>query len=309
VDELSDWNLLTTFLTFADEPGLTEAAARLAISPRTLMRRIRRLEGKLGVGLVAPGAGRPTLTSAGLRLRDEASPRLNDLRRVLRDTRQDARSRTLRFAISTDLPADWIQLINAWFANRGEPASLKVEPPDEALRMLRRSQLDVILIAGEPDDTPQAVVGHEPTLAVFPADHPAADQAAIQPGDLLGLPVAVSEAATDLHRRLTVEQIQGDPDLPYVVAPRIGTIGQGLIHAVRTHGAVALTLAHTFADADTTGLVARPLEPPHEIAVTLIGRPSLPDAALRPLADYLTGVPGPVLPAVAFQCSERQPLP
>jgi DNA-binding transcriptional LysR family regulator len=291
VIELSDWDLLRTFLIFSEHLDHATAATRLGISGRTLSRRLTRLEHELGVVLIVRTGSRTALTPTGAWLRDGITAPLDDIRARLVGARSSARAPALAIAISTDLPPDWVTRTNDWLARRGEPAVLRLEASDEALRLLRTGELQLALVAGEPDGERRAVVGHEPLVVVFPDHHPAADQRTIEPGDLLGLPVAVPEAADERRRRAAVARVHGDPDLPYVVAPSVGTAGRGLIHAARTRGAVAIALEHIAAQTNTAGLAVIGLGPEHAAAVTLIGRAEVPEEVFRTLADRLLGTP------------------
>jgi DNA-binding transcriptional LysR family regulator len=292
VIEVTDWNLLPTFLAFAQHLNHATAASQLGISVRTLSRRLSQLEREVGAVLIVRTGSRTALTPTGLWLRDGMTEPMGTIRQRLLDARHYEQAPPLTIAIGTDLPVDWVTRTNEWLGLRGEPAVLRLEASEDALRLLRARELHLALVPGEPDWLPSAVVGHEPTVVVFPADHPAARRRNVQPGDLHDLPVAVSAGADERRRRATIARMHGHPDRPFVVAPSVGSEGRGLVHAARSERAAAITLAHTTEQMDTTGLAVVGLGPEHDVAISLLGRPDTPGALFRSLAEHYLGTPG-----------------
>jgi DNA-binding transcriptional LysR family regulator len=289
------WDLVATFLVLTEELQFGASADRLGISRQTLARRIEQLEAHIDTALVAHSTRRVELTSAGTVLRDHAIPIAAAMDHMVAQVRQVGAARPLSVGISTDLTAPWTTQVEAWVSGRAAPAALERRLSEEALGLVRAGSLDLVLLAGELLSDPHSiVVGHEPTLVLFPDTHPAARQDAIRTGDLRDLVVAVSDAGTIEHHRAMVEQLHGDPDLPYVLAPRIGTIVPGLARTAREHGAAAVALACGVERTDTTGLAALPMDPPLLLPVALVARADLPDEPFRSLADHLLSVPLPV---------------
>lgn len=289
---LLSWQHVPSFLVLADELHLGSAAQRLGLSRQTLAKRIRLLEEQLAAPLFTRTTRRIELTPAGVELRERAGPVLEAMDDAVRHVQRAVARGQLSIGISTDLMNDWDVRVDAWIRERAEAAELERRMPDDALRLVRAGRLDVVLIVGVGEDEPHSVlVGQEPTVVVFPATHPAAGQRAVRVGELRDLPVVVSDVGSVDHHRAAVELLHGDADLPYLLAPRIGTIRAGLIHAARLHGAAAVVLSRSLEPADTAGLAALPLDPPVLLPVTVIARPGLPHELLTALADHLLGPP------------------
>ena len=288
------WEHVAAFLVLAEELQFASAAERLGISRQTLSRRISRLEAHADSQLIRRSTRRVELTPAGTVLREHAVPIAEAMVHMAKQVRQASSNRPLSVGISTDLTTPWTTLIETWVNARGTPAVLEHRPAGDAIRLTRAGSLDLVVFVGDlPDEPHSMVVGHEPTLVLFPNTHPAAGQSAIRPGDLRDLVVAVSDAGSVEHHRAMVAQLHGDPELPYRLAPQVGTIVPGLAQAARTHGAATVALASGVARIDTTGLAALPMDPPFLIPVTVVARPGLPEEPFRSLGGHLLGVPLP----------------
>ncbi|MDA0183803.1 LysR family transcriptional regulator [Solirubrobacter phytolaccae] len=277
---------MVAFLTLAEERHVGRTAVRLGVSRQTVSRRVARLEELLGESLVTRSTRRVELTEVGALLRDEAGPALRAMDEALQRIRLGV-GRRLSIAISTDLGHRWEARVQDWIVRRGTPVLLEQRAPDDAIALLRADKLDLALLTAELQDLPCVTVAHEPTVALVPAEHPAATQRCLRPGDARDLLVAVTDAGAPAHHRATVALLHGDPDLPYVVAPRVGTIFAGLVQVARTHRAAALVLRHNFEEVDVDGLVGLPLEPPYAFPVTLAARPGLGREPFDALAEHL----------------------
>jgi DNA-binding transcriptional LysR family regulator len=288
VDPIHSWDLILTFLVLAEEAQHSAAAERLGISRQTLRRRIDRLETDLGVPLFVRSRQRVELTSAGAAVLANAQPIAEAMGQLVEQARRRPPDRPLSVGITTDVDAIWARRVEAWVHERQEPAVLGYRPADLSLRLVAREKIDLLLCADACDDRANSlVVGHEPAVAVFPESHPAATQSAIRTGDLGDLAVAVSDATSDANRRVLVEQLQGDSNHPFIVAPRVGTTAAGLLLAAQKRGAATAVLAGAIERQDTTGLAVLPMDPPYMVPITLLRRPGLPDKPFRDLADRL----------------------
>jgi hypothetical protein len=194
---------------------------------------------------------------------------------------------TLTIAVSVDLPSYWYNTVQGWISERGAPTVLERRGSDDALHLVRAGSLDLALVIGGSDEAGAEVVGYEPTVVVFPGDHPAAAGASIRQGDLRGLLFAASEALDPARRLRLVEHVHGDPSLPHVVAPPVGTISQGLVQAVREQGTATLVLERSIDAIDTEGLAVLPLDPPVPAPVVLVAAPASPPEAFDSLAERL----------------------
>lgn len=283
------WELIPMFLVLAEELQLGAAAKRLGISRQTLSRNISRLESQLGTRLVVRTTRRVELTRAGTTLRDHAIAIEGAMARAVAQVRVDQHEHTLTIAVSIDLPSYWYKTVQDWISERGAPTLLERRGSDDALHLVRAGSLDLALVIGGGEDAGAEVVGYEPTVVVFPGDHPAAAGESIHQGDLRGLVIAASDALDPARRNRLVEHVHGDPSLPYVVAPPVGTISQGLVQAVRTQGTATLVLERSIDAIDTTGLAVLPLEPPVPAPVVLLGAPGSSGEAFVSLAAHLRG--------------------
>jgi DNA-binding transcriptional LysR family regulator len=251
-------------------------------------RRIDRLEAQTDVLLLVRSTRHLELTLAGTVLRDHALLIAEAMDHMTDQVGLVRAGRPLSVGISTDLTAPWTTGVETWVNQRGTPAIVERRPTSDALPLVRAGRLDLVLIIGELANEPHSVVvGHEPAAVVFPDSHAAAGQRAIRTGDLRDLAVAVSDDGSTEHHRAMVEQLHGDPELPYVLAPPVGTVLRGLVFAARQHDAAALVLARPIDRVDTSGLTALPMDPPFSFSVTLIARPGLSPELFRSLADDL----------------------
>jgi DNA-binding transcriptional LysR family regulator len=74
-----DWGSLAAFAVVAEERSFTRAAARLGVSPSALSHRIRRLEEKLGVQLLARSTRSVSTTQGGERLLARLNPAIAEI--------------------------------------------------------------------------------------------------------------------------------------------------------------------------------------------------------------------------------------
>jgi len=285
VSPLSSWGLMIAFLTLAEERHVGRTAVRLGVSRQTVSRRVARLEALLGEPLVIRSTRRIELTDTGAALRDEAGPALRGMEEALQRILLGV-GRRLSIAISTDLGRRWEARVQEWIARRGAPVLLEQRAPDDARELLRSERLDLALLTFAPPDLPHVVVAHEPTVVLVPAEHAAA-HGPWRPGAARDLLIAVTDAGTPADHRAWVALLHGDPESPYVVAPRVGTIFGGLVHAARTHRAAALVLRENLDGIDADGLVPVELETPHPIPVTLVARVGFAGEPFEALAAHL----------------------
>jgi DNA-binding transcriptional LysR family regulator len=281
------WELIPMFLVLAEELQLGAAARRLGVSRQTLSRNISRLESELGTRVVVRTTRRVELTRAGTTLRDHAIAIEQAMARAVAQVRVEQHEHTLTVGVSTDLPSYWYNTVQSWISERGAPTMLERRGFDDALHLVRAGSLDLALVIGGVEEEGAAVVGYEPTVVVFPGDHPTAGRGSIRQGDLRGLLFAASDALDPARRLRLVEHLHGDPSLPHVVVPPIGTVAQGLVQAVRTQGTATLVLERSIEAIDVSGLAVARLDPPVPAPVVLIGAPAAPEEAFADLAEHL----------------------
>jgi DNA-binding transcriptional LysR family regulator len=288
IGDLPSWDLLWSFLVLSEELHIGHAAARLGVSSRTLSRRMKELEAAVGTGLLVVTTRRVVLTGPGETLRGHAVQIDQEVRRAAVAVQRDVPGRSLSVGVSNDLQSGWHRTVHDWVDERRLPTQLDRLAPDQGVRLLRSGALDLFLMVGEIHvDVRELVVAHEPLVVVFPYEHPAAASSVIRIGELRDLPVVVSDAGDITQHRQTVDALHGSPDLPYVVAPRRGTIAPGLVWTARSEHAAALVLEHYARHCDTNGLAVRPMDPPVTLPVVLLGRRDIPDEPFTSLGDCL----------------------
>ncbi len=287
-------DLIAEFIVLCEEGAVATAAERIGVSRHTLSRRIGRLEAELGTRLVVRSTRPLQLTAAGTALLERARPVAAELEEVVHSMQASRRAQPghLTIAVTTDVPVEHERRIGAWLAEHAIPGVVERRPEPRALLLLRQKRRDFVLMLGRSENPRAEVVAHEPAVAVFPADHPAARQAAVRVGDLADLPVALSDIRDEAQRRDRVRRLHGDPALPYIAAPAIGTITGGLLHVARSRRAATVVSERAVSDMDLTDLAVRPLDPPWTIPITLVPRGGLEDDRVRSLADFLLGAVG-----------------
>ncbi len=291
-------DLIANFVVLCDEGAMGAAAERMEISRHTLARRLDRLEAEMGTKLLVRSTRRMQLTAAGSALLERARPITAELDDAVLEAKAVQRAQKaqqpghLAIAVTTDVPADYESRIGSWLAARGIAGTVERRPEVRALDLLGDKRRDFVLLLGRSPLPRAEIVAYEPALAVFPADHPASSRSTIRIGDLADLPVAISDTRDEQQRRERVMRLHGDPDLPYVTAPAIGTTAQGLLQAARNQRAVTVVTESAISTMDTTDLSVRPLDPPLTVPITLVPREGLDDGTVRGLADFLLGSPG-----------------
>lgn len=285
-------DLIANFIVLCDEGGVGSAADRIGVSRHTLSRRVDRLEAELGVRLMVRSTRGLQVTEAGRVLLEHARPIVAAIDIAVQAVRRAQEPGYLAIVVTMDVPAEYEGRVGAWLAARGIPGTVERRPAVRALELLREKRRDFVLMLGRSLDPRGEIVAYEPSVAVFPADHPAGSRETVRVGDLADLPVALSDTNDEAGRRDRVERLQGDPDLPYLAVPAIGTIAQGLLHAARSMRAATVVTERAISSMDVTGLAVRPLDPPMTIPITLVPRDGLEDDRVRSLADYLVGLPG-----------------
>jgi DNA-binding transcriptional LysR family regulator len=103
---LFDYEDLQSFVSVADAGGITPAARRLGLSKSVVSRRLARLEGQLGVQLLARTTRGAALTDAGMTFRDHAARVVGELDLARETVSPDGALRgTLRVAAPLSLGA------------------------------------------------------------------------------------------------------------------------------------------------------------------------------------------------------------
>ena len=280
-DEL-DLRLVRAFVAVAEELHFTRAADRLYVAQQALSRDIRRLESQLGTQLFARSTRRVTLTTEGERLLVHARSllALNDA--ALQELRGTARP-LLVDVIGEGLTA--ARIVEA--ARDAAPASeFTVRYGGglgAALPQLMAGRLDVAFGRPEglgrpfPAELTRRFVRYEPLALLLAEDHPLAQLPEVPSEDVRGLEIDASAGNEDAPEWVDlavalVEAFGARPSAPH--AHVVGT--SETARHLRAHGLPILTM---------------------------IDRPAVPGAVVRPLVD-----PVPVYPwAIVHRTDAKHP--
>jgi DNA-binding transcriptional LysR family regulator len=180
----------------ADSRNLRAAAKRAGLTQRAAERRLARLERRLGVQLVDPGADDLQLTAAGERLLSAASRFRAELSRIVSQVlvRPDSggpdRLSTLRLA---GIGRSWEDWVIDDLASRLDRLVLTVlsADPAEGRRLFERQAVDAVYLWQVPGEeitldrrSATLWVFDEPLWVILPDRHPAARQADVALADL-----------------------------------------------------------------------------------------------------------------------------
>ncbi|GAA1525413.1 LysR family transcriptional regulator [Brevibacterium permense] len=170
---------LRELVELADQDGhLTEAAAALGIPQSTMSRRIRALEGHLGVPLTVPRGRAIGLTPAARDLVAAVRAPLTEIDAVLVDLAEaaDPEHGTIRFGFPLTMGAGEVPDLLAAF-NRAHPGirlDLKQAHGAELVADLQRGTLDLAIIIPPPPEVSHEVLARQTIIAALPDVHPLA---------------------------------------------------------------------------------------------------------------------------------------
>jgi DNA-binding transcriptional LysR family regulator len=187
-----DLNVVQGFLAIAELGSMSKAALRLHVSQSTLTRQVRALESELGTVLFDRSGAGVTLTAAGRAFRDGIRPALEQVGRVVTETRRVGSGKQAALRIGYIASAAQKYLSPALRTLRNESAGLQVrlldQTPSEQIAALRKGQLDLALIGFSPT-LPQnefflRKLVTVPAVAVLPDNHPLAQSSRASLRDL-----------------------------------------------------------------------------------------------------------------------------
>lgn len=263
-----DLHLLRSFVAVAEELHFTRAANRLYLAQQALSRDIRRLESQLGVPLFSRSTRHVTLTTDGERLLEYArsllalnDAALGELRGTARPLLVDVIGEGLtgaRIVEAARLAAPQFEFTVRYGGGLGA-----------ALPKLLAGRLDVAFGRTEglgrpfPAELTRRFLRYEPLALLIPQDHPLAE---------------LAEVPCDMLRGAEVDASAGNEDAPEWVA-------------------LAVSLLETFGGRPSaphphvvgTGETARHLQSHGLPILTMIERPAVPGAVIRPLVGPVPG--------------------
>src|SRR5690349_5138495 len=215
-----DTRLLRYFAAVAAEGNLTRAAEQLFVSQPAPTKRIRQLEGQLGVQLFTRSRAGMTLTAAGRALAGRTPAVLDSWDQTLRATRAAASraARVLRVGFMSSAANEATQQIIAAFARRrpGWRVDMQQAAWSDPTAGLISGAVDAALLRlpfpGQ-DEARIEVLLSEPRWVALPASHPLAGSPQIPFHDLWEEPFVAAPAETGLWRDfwLASEERQGHP--------------------------------------------------------------------------------------------------
>jgi DNA-binding transcriptional LysR family regulator len=137
------------FLAASRHGSFQAAAEEMALSASAFSRRIQTLEAFLGRPLFDRSSGRPQLTPAGLRLKQEIEPALEVITRAMADVRRRAPSRRLRVITSHSLALGWLMpRMGRLYGEHGIDLDLKI---GRGAHHLKSGDIDLAIWGGLED--------------------------------------------------------------------------------------------------------------------------------------------------------------
>lgn len=283
-----DLRRLHQFSVVAEQGSLHRAARALGLRQPALSQAIRTLEAELRVRLFERGPSGTRLTRAGDAFLGEVRGILASLDRAVRVAQRidSGVGAPLRLGISPDVAAGRLADTLRRFRQGGPPDSLIVESgaPARLLSTLHAGGLDLALVPADATEATEPaaadILWREDVHLALPATHPLAERDTIglpllaEHPDLVGSgdpPIAAEQALLAACNRAGIALRVVATAVPLEVRLTLAAAGFGL---------TALP-ASTPALASATGLIGRPLRPPVQIAVAVVGPASGPTPAAQ----------------------------
>ncbi len=239
-----DLKLLRSFVVVAEEEHVGRAAKRLFISQPALTKRIRRLEGRLGVPLVQRVGRRIELTAAGRVLAAEAVSILEATDVAVGRVRASMRAERDEVVIAFVPPMPrqlTTDVLREACDSLGCDVTLRDVNWQDQVSAVASGKADLSLIRGPVEGFTHREHIHyekvfeEPRVAAFSTDHPLAKEACIELADLTDEPIVVSAPNTDYW---TVNP-RPDGSVP-VLGPTVSSVTE-MLEVVAAGRAMVLT--------------------------------------------------------------------
>ncbi|WP_042384063.1 LysR family transcriptional regulator [Streptacidiphilus melanogenes] len=215
-----DTRLLRAFAAVAEEGNLTRAAQRLFVSQPALTKQIKQLDARLGVTLFLRSRGGMALTPSGRALARQVPALLDDVDRVLRETKAAASraARVLRVGFIASAANEATPRIVAEFARLrpGWRADMRQAAWSNPAAGLSGGDVDVALVRtpfpGQ-DALRLEVLFAEPRCVALADSHPLAAREVVPFQDLLDEPFVAAPAETGSWRAywLALDRRGGHP--------------------------------------------------------------------------------------------------
>lgn len=284
---------LRLLVAVAESGSLGRAAARLGMTQPAASQRMRRLERRLGLTLLARSTAGSTLTPAGSSVVDWARPVLDAVEVLARSVEalHDGRDQRLRVAASLTV-AD--HLVPGWLVayhrERPEaPVALQVLNSDGVSEMVREGTVDLGFVegVGAPRGLRAAVVGADSLVVVVAATHRwAARDRALTAEELAGEALVLREQGSGTREAL--ERVLRARGLAPRAALELGSTTAIRAAVVAGEGPAVVSELAVRADVEAGSLVTVPADLPLRRRFRAVWRPAAeptgPAAALLAVA-------------------------
>lgn len=234
---------LQAFLSIAERGSFRAAAAHLNLSQTALSHRIRKLEERLGLALLARTTRQVSLTPAGVALLPKARRLMEEMAAAFEELGRQARRPAERVAIGC-LPTVAVNCLPAAlaaFRERHPATDVRVydNSASEIAERVQAGQADfgITIVAANRWDLDLAPVAREPFVLVCRRDGALGRSAGLRWSDLEGLPLVRISAETG--NRILIDDALGErrdqPSWRYEVqrvTTALGLVRAGVGHAV-----------------------------------------------------------------------------
>jgi DNA-binding transcriptional LysR family regulator len=262
-ENVMELRALRYFVTVAEELHFGRAAERLHIAQPAVSQQIAKLERELGVRLFDRSPRRVRLTAAGTRVLDAARVALTAAEHVRLAVRPPAG--TLRLGAAAGLTARLERGIDALRA-AGSPFDVTLVdlPLTARLDALRRGELDLILVRGEPAERGIEAIPTwtEPLLAIVSIRHPLAARTSVRLDELAGTALRIPSRRHDRYLHDAVTGAIAAAGIPVEPGRPAGKAPEALIEIGSDPNSWTLLPADRIAEISATRVAAMPLEPP-----------------------------------------------
>ena len=228
---------LRYFVAVAETEHVARAAERLHISQSPLSRQIRQLEDQLGLQLFERVKQRVRLTPAGRDFLEQARDLLNQAERIEERARQVGRGEACSVSIGYCegiVHNGWLPAALRHFRATHPRVKLKLAAmrSGEQIDALERSLIDIAFVYNLPkpsESLTSRLLTSESFVIALADDHPLAENAAIAPSDLDGMPwIALPKSINPAARERFLAACAAcgfTPDIQFEVAHISTTLG------------------------------------------------------------------------------------
>lgn len=270
---------LRYFVAVAEERSFTKAADRLRVGQPAVSRTVQQLERRLGVRLLARGTRLVEPTRAGLAALDHARELLAGLDDLVQEARGTSRGLEgeLNLGLVHDVHHVVAELVTGYRRHHpGVTVTLWVGSRRDVLNEVDKGGTDVMLTWGDPpaaDRHPRRVVSWDEVLLAVPSADGLATRRRVPVAALAARDVLVPDpaGAHDFHDVLLAAVVR-PAAARAVVVPMVDSGQEATLRAAAAGSGIAPVSAALFRRHRRPGLVARPLDPPLRIPVTMLWR-------------------------------------